>query len=71
MSSKFIGPSELTSTITSSDLTFTPLSSLINKIPVCVGTPDGGDSGSLDFTVYGYPNFLAPVKISDTYDGRK
>jgi hypothetical protein len=63
----YISPSELTCTITSSDLAFTPLSSLIHKIPISVRTPDGGDSGSVDFTVYSYPDFLAPVKISDTY----
>lgn len=61
-----VGSSELRCEITSSDLAFVPESSLIKTVPVRVRTSEAKESNRLDFTIYGYPEFLPAKKIADS-----
>jgi hypothetical protein len=61
-----VGSSELRCEITSADMAFVPESSLIKTVPVRVRTSEAEESNRLDFTIYGYPEFLPAKKIADS-----
>jgi len=63
---QYVGSSELRCEITAADLAFVPETSLVMKVPVRIRTAEAGESNRLDFTIYGYPEFLPGVKIADS-----
>ncbi|MBP1767293.1 MAG: hypothetical protein H6P98_1408 [Candidatus Aminicenantes bacterium] len=66
---QFIGANELRCEITAADLEFVPETGLVKKVPVRIRSAEGDESNRLDFTIYGYPEFLPAVKIADSTTG--
>jgi len=62
----YVSSTELRCEVTSSDLAFVPESSLVKTVPVRVRTSTAEESNRLDFTIYGYPEFLPARKIADS-----
>lgn len=65
-STQYIGPTELRCEITSADMAFVPEGSLVKTVPVRVRPSDAKESNPLEFTIYGYPEFLSEIKIADS-----